>query len=204
MLTRSSAKVNTLSNLYLSAKGGKVAAFAGQRESPQSAGKFFTSDYSPAGTLSFHAADNTHQLGLSGTGGFLNLVDLVNPRGDKLDPAVPTMWSVFQVGQGGQLVVKDGSNIPTRTWATYLDTDGVYYVGLWDGEFLCLALDTSNRSRCDSTEAQHRKHHYHCHQGTRSEAKVEQRVGHLCKFLYEYQNDTLNEEMLRHDRLQPC
>jgi hypothetical protein len=127
-------QVNTLSNLYLSAKNGKVAAYSGARESPQVAGKFFTSEYTPGKTLSFHAGDDTHQLGLAGKNGFLALVDLVNPRGDTIPTDTPTMWSVFQIDNGGQLTVKDGSNIPSRTWVTYLDTDGVYYVGLWDGK----------------------------------------------------------------------
>jgi hypothetical protein len=122
-----------LSNLYLSAKNGKVAAFAGARETQQSAGKFFTTEYTPAGTLSFHAGDDTHQLGLSGKEGYLSLVDLVNPRGDTIPKDMPTMWSVFQL-DGNSLIVKDGSKIPSRTWVTYLDTDGVNYVGLWDGK----------------------------------------------------------------------
>jgi len=126
------SNVNTLNNLYLSAKNGKVAAYSGSRESANNAGKFFTTDYSAASTLSFHAGDDSHQLGLSGKNGLLNLVDLINPRGDKLDASTPTMWSVFQL-DGNSLIVKDGSKIPSRTWVTYLDTDGVYYVGLWDG-----------------------------------------------------------------------
>lgn len=42
-------------------------------------------------------------------------------------------WGVFQVGNNGEITVKDGADIPTRQWISYLDTDGVYYVGLWDG-----------------------------------------------------------------------
>jgi hypothetical protein len=130
---KTKASVNTLSNLYLSAKGGKIGAYAGQRESAANAGKFFTSDYAAASTKSFHAGDNTHQLGLQGKDGLLNLVDLTNPSADTIPKDLPTEWSVFQVGGGGELTVNDGSAVPSRTWVTYLETDGVYYVGLWDG-----------------------------------------------------------------------
>jgi hypothetical protein len=133
----------------LSAKNGKIGGFAGARESAQVAGKFFTTAYSGAGTTSFHAGDDSHQLGLSGVNGLLNLVDLVNPTADTIPKDVPTEWSVFEVGSGGQLGVKDGSTIPSRTWVIYLETDGAYYVGLWDGEFLCCqpAKQDTNISR---------------------------------------------------------
>ncbi|KAF2434196.1 hypothetical protein EJ08DRAFT_646639 [Tothia fuscella] len=127
------ASVNTLSNLFLAAKDGKVGGFSGTRESAQVAGKFFTTSYSGAGTLSLHAGDDTHQLGLSGTNGLLKLVDLVNPSADTIPKDTPTEWSVFQIGQGGEVTVKDGQDVPTRKWVTYLETDGAYYVGLWDG-----------------------------------------------------------------------
>jgi hypothetical protein len=129
-------QINTLSNLFLSAKNGKVAAFAGTRESAQVAGKFFTTEYTGSGTISFHAGDDTHQLGLSGTNGLLSLVDLVNPSAQTIPKDKPTEWSVFQIGQGGDVTVKDGQNVPSRKWVTYLDTDGVYYVGLWDGKLI--------------------------------------------------------------------
>jgi hypothetical protein len=128
------SNVKTLSNLYLTAKNGKVAAYAGSRESAQVGGKFFTTDYTPAGTLSFHSGDDSRQLALSGKEGLLSLVDLVNPRGDTIPKDTPTEWSVFLIGQGGEISVKDGQNIKSRTFVSYLDTDGVYYVGLWDGE----------------------------------------------------------------------
>jgi len=129
------AKVNTMNNLFLSAKGGKIGAFAGTRESAQVAGKFFTSKYDGTQTLSLHAGDDTHQLGLQiqGTKGLLVLVDLVNPSGDTIPKDQPTEWSVFDIASNGELTVKDGQDIPTRKWISYLDTDGVYYVGLWDG-----------------------------------------------------------------------
>jgi hypothetical protein len=125
--------VNTLSNLYLSTKNAKIGAFAGSRESPIVAGKFFTTDYAGAGTLSFHAVDETHQLGLAGKNGLLQLVDLVNPSADTIPKDIPTEWSVFTIGAGGEVGVKDGSTVVGRQFVTWLDTDGVYYVGLWDG-----------------------------------------------------------------------
>jgi hypothetical protein len=57
----------------------------------------------------------------------------VNPSADTIPKDTPTEWSVFTIGQGGEVGVKDGSNVPTRKFVTWLDTDGVYYMGLWDG-----------------------------------------------------------------------
>lgn len=129
------SKTNTLSNKYLTAKNGKVAVYPGV--SAQSAGKFFTTEYkdkaSGVSTTSFHFGDDTHQLGLSGKGGLLSLVDLVNPSAKTVDFSTPTEWSVFGISSSGNLEVKDGQSIPSRKWVTYLDTDGVQYVGLWDG-----------------------------------------------------------------------
>jgi hypothetical protein len=31
--------------------------------------------------------------------------------------------------------VKDGSALQARKWVSWLDTDGVYYIGYWDGKF---------------------------------------------------------------------
>ncbi|KAF1816532.1 hypothetical protein P152DRAFT_446176 [Eremomyces bilateralis CBS 781.70] len=119
------------------AKDGSVAAFAGTRESANVAQKFFTTAYTDAGTLSFHAGNASHQLGLSGKlgSGMLELVDLVNPTGKTIKPDNPTMWSVFTVGQGGVLGIKDGTEntLKDRTWVAWLETDGTYHVGLWDG-----------------------------------------------------------------------
>jgi hypothetical protein len=140
-LTNSS--VDTLSNLFLSAKDGKVGGFAGSRESADKGGKFFTTSYSGAGTLSFHAGDDTHQLSLQGTNGLLKLVDLVNPSATTIPKDTPTEWSVFQIGPSGEVTVKDGQNVPTRKWVTYLETDGNYYVGLWDG----MSMSTSPSAR---------------------------------------------------------
>jgi hypothetical protein len=75
-------------------------------------------------------------LGLQAqTKGVLTLVDLGNgPTAEKYKNAPGTTeWGVFEIGKNGELNVKDGQNIPTRQWITYLETDGVYYVGLWDG-----------------------------------------------------------------------
>jgi hypothetical protein len=60
---------------------------------------------------------------------------LVNPSAKTIDFSTPTEWSVFDITSDGKLGVKDGQNIPSRKWVTYLDTDGAYYVGLWDGMF---------------------------------------------------------------------
>jgi hypothetical protein len=133
--------INTLSNLYLSPKNGKIGAYAGTRESAQQAYRFFTTPYPSAGTLSIHAGDDARQVALSGKGGLLNLVDLASPSAATIDAAqTPTEWSVFTIGQGGAVGVSDGGSAVggggsggSRTFVTYLETDGVYYVGLWDG-----------------------------------------------------------------------
>lgn len=80
-------------------------------------------------------SDNTHQLALQlANTGFLALVDLVSPTAESLG-GKPTEWSVFTVNPStGEVGVKDGADIPSRKWATYLDTDGQYYFGLWDGK----------------------------------------------------------------------
>jgi hypothetical protein len=125
--------INALSNLYLFAKDGEVAAYSGKRESADVGGKFFTTNYTGSGTLSFHPGDDTHHVGLSGTNGLLRLVDLERPSAATIPKDLPTEWSVFQIGPNGELLVKDGQNIPTRQFVIFLDTDGTYYVGLWDG-----------------------------------------------------------------------
>ncbi|KAF2671113.1 hypothetical protein BT63DRAFT_477663 [Microthyrium microscopicum] len=130
---KTQSDINTLSNQYLSAKSGKIGAYTGTRESASVASKFFATDYSGSGTLSLHPGDDTHQVGLSGKDGLLRLVDLDNPRGETLDPQTPTEWSVFTLGQGGSVGVKDGNAPDGRKWVMWLDTDGVYYVGYWDG-----------------------------------------------------------------------
>jgi len=133
------AKVNTINNLFLSTKNGKVGAFAGGRESAAVGGKFFTSLFPPTQTLSLLSGDWDHQLGLRvepGTKGVMTLVDLGrNPTAAIIPKDAPGSieWGVFEIGNGGELTVKDGPNIPTRQWISYLETDGVYYVGLWDG-----------------------------------------------------------------------
>ena len=74
---------------------------------------------------------------------FINLVgpsEMKGPTADMIPKDTPTEWSVFKIGEGyggGPLLVKDGQDIPTRQWITYLDkTDGLDHVGLWDGK-LC-------------------------------------------------------------------
>ncbi|TID21427.1 hypothetical protein E2P81_ATG04710 [Venturia nashicola] len=128
--------VNTQNN-FLSQKDGKIGAFAGARESVANAGKFFTSTYPATGTVQLMAGNWDHQVGLKATTkGVMQLVDLGRDfTADKIPKDAPgsVEWGVFQVGTGGEITVKDGADVPTRQWITYLDTDGVYYVGLWDG-----------------------------------------------------------------------
>jgi hypothetical protein len=130
-----------LSDKFLTAKNGKVAVYPGA--SGTSAARFFTSEYkdkaSGVSTTSFHFGDDSHVLGLSGKGGLLNLVDLVNPSAKTVDFSTPTEWSVFDITPNGRLEVKDGQTIPTRKWVTWVETDGVQYVGLWDGMLARLA-----------------------------------------------------------------
>lgn len=130
-------KVNTINNLYFSVKDGKMGAFAGARESAAVGGRFFTAAYPPTGTLSLLAGEWTHQLGLKvQTKGVMSLVDLGNgPTAAMIPKDAPGSieWGVFEIGKGGELTVKDGQNIPTRQWISYLETDGAYYLGLWDG-----------------------------------------------------------------------
>jgi hypothetical protein len=99
-------------------------------------GKFFTTMYQKTQTLSVHADHDSHQLGLQiqpGAKGLMTLIDLINPSAEKIPKDAPTEWSVFELGEDGLLTVKDGQDIPTRQWVSYLETDGTYYVGLWDG-----------------------------------------------------------------------
>jgi hypothetical protein len=119
----------------LSSKNGKIGAFAGSREKASSAAKFYSTNFESSGTQSLHFADDTSQISLRGKG-LLELVDLKNPSAKTVDFSVPTEWSVFTIGSDNILGVKDNSNIPSRKWVAYLDTDGSYYVGLWDGKSL--------------------------------------------------------------------
>jgi len=76
----------------------------------------------------------------------MTFVDIVGPSEHEGPTAgmipkdTPTEWSVFKIGPGwggGPLLVKDGQNIPTRQWITYVnETDGGDHIGLWDG-MLC-------------------------------------------------------------------
>jgi hypothetical protein len=76
----------------------------------------------------------------------MTLVDLGrNPTSSMIPKDAPGSieWGVFEIGNGGELTVKDGQNIPTRQWISYLETDGAYYVGLWDG-----MLSHNHRRKC--------------------------------------------------------
>jgi len=128
---KTKSSVDAQNNIYLSAKGGKIAGFSGARESASVGGKFFTTKYEK--TLSIHSGDTTHQAGLSGVNGLLNLVDLTNPSAETIPKDTPTEWSVFNIGSGGELTVSDGQDIPSRTWVAYADGDGTLNVALWDG-----------------------------------------------------------------------
>ncbi|KAF2395973.1 hypothetical protein EJ06DRAFT_560230 [Trichodelitschia bisporula] len=133
---KTKAKINTLSNQYLTSQNGKIGGFASTRSAPSPAGKFFTSTYEGTKTLSFHFGNDTHQAALSGKGGVLDLIDMENPSAETVPAGVPTEWSVFTIGQGGEVGVKDwaeGDIAARRKWIMWLETDGVYYVGLWDG-----------------------------------------------------------------------
>jgi hypothetical protein len=126
------SEIETLSNLYLSSNGGKIGAFAGARESADVAGKFFTTDYLPTATISIHPGDVQRQFVLSGKSGLLNLIDMSSPTADTIPLDTPSEWSVFFIGQGGVISVKDGRPVEGK-WVVYLETDGDYYVGYWDG-----------------------------------------------------------------------
>jgi hypothetical protein len=66
------------------------------------------------------------------------------PTAESFPKDMPTEWSVFQIGEGyggGPLLVKDGQDIPTRQWITYVDeTDRGTHVGLWDGTLCCTEI----------------------------------------------------------------
>lgn len=157
-------------NNFLSQKDGKIGAFAGARESAATGGKFFTAAYPPTGTLSLLAGNWDHQVGLKvSTKGVMQLVDLGSgPTAAMIPKNAPGSieWGVFEVGKGGEISVKDGSDIPTRQWITYLDTDGVYYVGLWDGKssFAFGENELMETSRCDETTKIVRQHYSPCHE----------------------------------------
>ncbi|TID19919.1 hypothetical protein E6O75_ATG07379 [Venturia nashicola] len=119
--------VETLNNKALSAKGGKIGIFPGG-----SAVKFSSSPYT-GGTLSLHPGAEDHQLALSGSKGLLELVDAINPTGEKIASGQSMEWSTFVIDGQGNINVKDGADIPTRRWVAYANPDGSYGVGLYDG-----------------------------------------------------------------------
>ncbi|KAE9967878.1 hypothetical protein EG328_010473 [Venturia inaequalis] len=123
---------------FLSQKGGKIGGFNGTRESAANAGKFFTA-VGAGGTLQLLAGNWDHQVGLKASNsskGVMELVDLGSGPTAAIIPAdAPgsVEWGVFAVSEAGEITVKDGADVPTRQWISYLDTDGAYYVALWDG-----------------------------------------------------------------------
>lgn len=117
-----------LNNKSLSSNGGKVGIFPGGP-----AVQFSSSQYTGANTLSLHPGAEDHQLALSGSKGLLELVDVINPTGEKIPPGQSMEWSTFVIDAQGNVNVKDGADIPTRRWVAYTNTDGSYGVGLYDG-----------------------------------------------------------------------
>ncbi|KAE9962646.1 hypothetical protein BLS_010180 [Venturia inaequalis] len=122
------SSVDTLNNKALSAKDGKVGIFSGGP-----AAKFLTSQYTGSNTLSLHPGTEEHQLALSGSSGLLELVDVVNPTGDKIPQGQSMEWSTFVIDGQGNVNVNDGADIPSRRWVAYTNADGSYGVGLYDG-----------------------------------------------------------------------
>lgn len=122
-----------LNGLFLSARGGKVGLFEGDRNDAGKAAKIFTSAYQPTQTYSMHIADDSHQIALQGTNGLLELVDLVNPSTDNIPQGGVTEWSTFLIGSDGAVTIKDGADIPSRRWVAYENSDGSYTVALYDG-----------------------------------------------------------------------
>jgi hypothetical protein len=123
-----------LNGLFLSARGGKVGLFDGERNDVGRAAKIFSSQYSPAQTFSLHIADDSHQIALQGSNGLLELVDVVNPTGDSIPQGQAMEWSTFVIGSDGAISIKDGADIPTRHWVAYENSDGSYSVALYDGK----------------------------------------------------------------------
>ncbi|KAF2397214.1 hypothetical protein EJ06DRAFT_166760 [Trichodelitschia bisporula] len=122
-----------LNGLYLSAKDGRVALFPGDRSDTARAGKFFTTQYDAAKTLSLHAGDDTHQVALRGANGLLDIVDVVSPTADQIPQGQIMEWSTFTIAQDGTLGVSDGADIPSRQWVAYENRDGSFGVALYDG-----------------------------------------------------------------------
>jgi hypothetical protein len=61
------------------------------------------------------------------------MIELNYPSVSNTKPGA-TEWSMFQIDAANELVVEDGSFIPTRRWVVYQDpVDATYYVALWDG-----------------------------------------------------------------------
>lgn len=125
---RSTAAVN---NLYLILKG-TTGAFTLSSTGPA---KFFTTDYPAQKTLSFHNADDTHQLALQGPNGtLLTLVDVVNPTGTSIPAGQQMEWSTFTMDGTNNIGVNDGSKATTRKWVAVPASDGSYNVALYDGK----------------------------------------------------------------------
>jgi hypothetical protein len=128
-------------NLFLTPSG------QGQFHLTNSEGSaFWSTPYNETKTLSFHSGPQNHQLALQiqrGHKGLMTFVDIVGPSeykgptAEMIPKDTPTEWSVFQIGPGwggGPLLVKDGQDVPSRQWISYVDeTDGATRVGLWDG-----------------------------------------------------------------------
>jgi len=127
------SETGTVSNQFLSSKGGKVGLFPGAKESANTAAKVLATPYEAAQTLALSIGDPSHQIALAGSNGLLELVEVVNPTGDSIPQGQSMEWSTFVIDSSGNLNVKDGADIPTRRWVAFENSDGSSGVGLYDG-----------------------------------------------------------------------
>ncbi|KAF2428050.1 hypothetical protein EJ08DRAFT_680692 [Tothia fuscella] len=126
---------STANNLFLLNDRERVVVAPKALSASSRKGVYSISPYKD--TLGFVAADSYHtQLGLQirkGDQGFHSLILLFEPTENSIPKDTPTEWSVFQIGNGGVITVKDGIDIPTRKWILYGSNGGDRVVGLWDG-----------------------------------------------------------------------
>lgn len=117
---------DTLDGQYLMTNGTTLG-FLLSAEPPL---QVYTTESSKDGLMEIHTYPIgivNHALGLHGPKGLMNLVDMVNPQGEKDDDVVQ-VWDTFRMADDGELLNDGGGQ-----WYTFPVRRGGYIVKWYDG-----------------------------------------------------------------------
>lgn len=118
---------DTLDGQYLMTNGTTLG-FLLSAEPPL---QVYTTESSKDGLMEIHTYPIgivNHALGLHGPKGLMNLVDMVNPQGEKDDDVVQ-VWDTFRMAEDGELLNDGGGQ-----WYTFPVRRGGYIVKWYDGK----------------------------------------------------------------------